>query len=311
MTLSRRTILKTIALSPMLPVLNSPLLDGFFAAGPPTQTYLLLHGMFFMEFQGDTLCVVTPNKPTPPTGNDHEFYQRPHGGMLADLYRDIDWTQGQIKAGPLKNSFPPETPQFPASILLQGGPDKPILPAKGSGTYRCRMVLPTPKRILGYRSDTKNYFRPTGNTGQSILDSTGTRLGTITCLQYDPGNVSPFVLNYYAEHPDTAVTDDVNAALRTGKDVCGPNFDLQIKSGWVFSSNRDPENSLPAGVSQDDEQTLEEVIDSFALYRNLLNDQAKKSFDSLKTAHSHQEDQIQKTKAADIASCPQFGINHP
>lgn len=305
MTLSRRTILKTIALSPILSVMDSPLLHGFFAAGPPTQTYVLLHGMFFMEFQGETLCVVTPNKPNPPTGNDHEFYVRPHGGMLADLDTDVDLTQGQIKAGGLK-SFPPEVPQFSASILLQGGADKPILPPKGSGTYRCRMVLPTPKHIFGYRSDTKNYFRPEGNVGQSILDSTGTRLGTITCLQYEPGSsTNPFVLNYYAEHPGPATTGDVNAALRTAKDICGSYFDLQLKPGWVFSSNPDPENSLPSGVSQDDEDTLEDVIGFFRLYEKLLSDEAKKSLKSLKI-HPGKKPQL----AADIASCPQFAINH-
>lgn len=299
MTLSRRTIMKSIAFSPFFSILNTPLPNEFFAQGSPSSTYFLLHGMFFMEFQGDNLCVVTPKPPSTPTGNDHEFYQRTHGGMLANLGTDIDFTMRQVKAGGLKQ-FPPDIPQFSASGAL--GKPQPILPNKGTGTYRCRIILPTPKHIFAYRSDTKDYFRPQGNVGKSILDSTGPRLGTITCLQYEPDQTAAFVMNYYAEHPGPASTGDVNAALRTAKDICGASFDLQMNPGWVFDSNVDPENSLPAGVSQDDESTLEEVIGLFALYRHLLSEDAKKSLDSLKLNHQH-------PFAADIASCPQFGIN--
>src|SRR5215468_4788205 len=139
MVVNRRTLIKALALAPSLSLLNAPWVRALMSMGPPTYVYLLLHGMFFMEFQGDTLYVLTPDN-LQGDPNPHEFHQRPQGGLLKDLQSKIDFTQGQLKSGGV-TVFPSDVPQFSASTLLNPGePDRPILPAVSS--YRCQIKLP-------------------------------------------------------------------------------------------------------------------------------------------------------------------------
>jgi hypothetical protein len=246
--------------------------------------------MFFLEFQGDALYVVTPNHA------GHEFYARPHGGTLHPLDHDIN-LYGNDKLRPGKvNSFPTDILQFSASVLQLEGSDSSILAS--ARTYRCRMILPLPKAIFALRSDAKDHFVPNPESlvGQTILTSTGPRVGTITCLEYEPGNDGPYVISYYADHPHSATTSEVNEALVSAREVCGPKFDLKLASGaGPRPSYRDSESALPNGVSVDDEASLEE----------------QSTFSEVRIPHPFSASLRYTTFSTEVMNCQQFGINHP
>jgi hypothetical protein len=195
--------------------------------------------------------------------------------------------------------------------------------------------MPLPKLIFAYRSDTTDDFpAQSGKVTDSISTFVGPRLGTITCLEFDPGSNGPTVTSYYAEHPTKANSTTVNAALEDASDseFLGPNFDLTVKIGFVANACRDTDESLPLGVLGDDEATLEEVQNPLALFCESSGITIKKpsiqqNSKTQKPAGKQISGQVTSQKgskaqsstrvrpklspkaAADIASCPQFGIN--
>lgn len=285
MAIDRRSVLKALALAPAFPLAQSSFANLLLSSPPsPTSVYILLHGMFFMEFSGGNpqqLYVVSPNH------SPHHFCVAQSGGALQKIGRDINLV-AKLKQGSTV-SFPPAVPQFSKSLIGSSGP-------VAATNYRCKMILPAPKNIFGLRTDTKNNFLPvpTSNVGQAILNSTGRQLATITCLEYDPGSDGAYVENYYAEHKWRPSPHDANAALVAAKDICGSNFDLQFveKPGTSFPpAPLDPPGNLPSGVTQADEKELDDLLAG-----------GKLACDELAlTFH---------TQSADVASCPQFGINH-
>src|SRR5205823_3750696 len=115
--------------------------------------------------------------------------------------------------------------------------------------YRCKIILPLPKNIFGYRTDTKDKFNPVaGNPiGEAIKDLTDPRLATITCLEFYPGKMTPFVDNYYASHKLRPTANEVNAALLAAQDICGNKFDLKIQALTSIppAPPKDPPGSFP------------------------------------------------------------------
>jgi len=286
MPLDRRSILKALAFAPGLPILNSKLAQALMLQGAPTSTFILLHGMFFMEFYKDQLYVATPDHKETCDQNGHHFCVRRSGGQLQPMGTKID-LYSSLGHG-TKNSFPSEILQFSKS-LVDSGPRK-------TNKYRCKMILPLPKNIFAYRTDTKDKFNPVNGSsiGQAILAATGPRLATITCLEFTPGKEGPYTESYYAEHKGRPNAGDVNAALLAAKDICGNKFNLQLTPlpNVPPPTAPDPIGSFPDGVSQDDEKELGELLTGTMLACDEKPCPAK--------AH---------TEAIDVASCPQFGIN--
>lgn len=316
MPLNRRSILKALALAPGLPILNSTLAQALMSQGNPTSTYILLHGMWFMAFENNFLWAATPQH------NPHHFHMRDHGGPLQALSSgDIDLT-GIGTGLQSMTSFPSDVVQFSASSMQR------TIPVISAATkFQTRLKFPLPKEIFAYRTDTTDNLPVDGSTkvGQSIFSFAGPRLGTITCLEYD--SAAPFIRSYYAEHPGKVGSIAINLAFRDAADAgfLGPNFDLKVFPGFVPDANRDRDDSLPPGVLGDDEATLEEVGTTVALYRPMIlnekpaqaaGEQPLKPIDKSpaqpqqhKQSNTATKNKQDHTLAADIASCPQFGIN--
>jgi hypothetical protein len=107
MPLDRRSLLKALALLPGLPILNSRLAHALMSQGAPQSSYVLLHGMWFMEFDGiGHLLAATPQHQA------HHFHIRPHQQPLQPLPPgDLDLTKTLGTTGQV-TSFPTDILQF-------------------------------------------------------------------------------------------------------------------------------------------------------------------------------------------------------
>jgi len=256
--------------------------------GATSYTYLLLHGMFFMEFYDGLLYICTPKH------NCHKFFKNihtPNPTGLQALEPDIDWSENNTLKQGKTNSFPTEILQFSAKLLNLRG--LPVLPT--ATNYACKMVLPAPKHIFGYRTDAKENFTPSsGKIADDIQDSIGPQIATITCLQYEPGPSGPFIESFYASHDHPPNGSEIDDALIAAKDICGQNFDLQFDPNAipVTAAKMDHQASLPATVDPNDEKDIDE-----------LQPQGP-------SCHPPKPGSDVGTTSVDVASCPQFGINH-
>jgi hypothetical protein len=240
MEFNRRAMLKALATVPAISLLPGGL-SG--CTGDPWVN-ILLHGLFMMEFNKNSLVIATPKF------RGHEFAMRYHGQTKQDLPELVTMV-GIVKEGELQR-FQPENLQFPASDIGNGYLIDDGKPSK----HRCTMVLPLPHSIIGLRAGEKNDFHPhAGAIGDHIKATSSNRLATITCIQYKPApGINPFVVNYYAEHPSTAHLQDVNDALKAAQDVCGYGFTLQMDA--LAGSAAPYDNKFPDGVDKSDEEAL-------------------------------------------------------
>lgn len=283
---TRRSMLKTIALLSGSPLLSNRLTAELLAGNAKPYTYFLLHGMFFMEFYDGLLYICTPKY------DCHKFQKKihaPNPTSLQSLDPDINWSKDNSMITPGKAlSFPPEILQFSVKTLDPSG--LPVLP--GAKNYACKMILHPPKHIFGYRTDGKENFQPiAGNVANDISDSTGPRLATITCLQYDPGTSGAFIQSFYAEHDHLPRPSEVNDALRAAQSICGNNFDLQFSpnTGNTKPAAEDKKGSLPPGIDPN--------------YEDAINENFGPPCPPPKPG-------TVGIQNVDVASCPQFGINH-
>jgi hypothetical protein len=288
MAMNRRAVLKSLVLLSGSSLLSKPLMAELTAAaGATSYTYLVLHGMFFMEFYDGLLYICTPKH------SCHKFFKnihKPNPTGLQPLEPDIDWSENNTVKQGKTNSFPTEILQFSAKLLNPKG--LPVLPAATS--YACKMVLPAPKHIFGYRTDIKNNFTPvSGKIADDIQDSTGPRIATITCLQYEPGPSGPFIESFYASHDHPPNGTEIDEALIAAKDICGQNFDLQFDPNGkpVTPATKDDQGSLPSAVDPEDENDIDEL-------------QPQGS-----PCHPPKPGTV-VGQNVDVASCPQLGINH-
>jgi hypothetical protein len=284
--LTRRSILKTAALLSWSPLWSKKLVPVLVAEGAKSYTYLLLHGMFFMEFYDGLLYICTPKY------DCHKFQKKihaPNPTPFQSLESEINWSKDNSMVTPGKaNSFPPEILQFSVKTLDTNG--LPILP--GTKNYACKMVLHPPKHIFGYRTDGKDKFHPlAGKIADDISDATGPRIATITCLQYDPGTSGAFIESFYAEHDHLPRSLEVNGALEAAKSICGNNFDLKF----------DPNNCNPNVAKKDEPGSLPPGIDP--AYETEINEKPGPPCPPPRPGT------VVATNV-DVASCPQFGINH-
>lgn len=305
MTISRRNLLKTFAAISAIPFLNSQLVNALVDGDIPTDTYLLFHGMFFFEFDGTNLWIATPQH------GAHQFYKRRHLQGFDPLQQgvDITFTTAEVGTGGKANSFPTEMLQFPKAILNKGNS---VLSAVTS--HYSRMKLPLPTNIFAYRTDVKSHFHPdtTKNSElvKAVLATAGPRVATITCLEYSKasGVTSPFVASFYAEHCEPPTNkQDVNNALKAAAvpGFLGSNFDLQMSALPNQLAAKDDSGSLPDGVNDVDEYEYSEFtqIHPSGCVHPLA------PMVSVKSKQVSPSNAASPFAAADVASCPQFGLS--
>lgn len=246
---------------------------------------ILLHGLFFLQYQDKNLIAMTPDY------IDHEFLMRPQGQgtPFPPLPQDLDLTNltGNTTT---KMPFPPEMAQFDKNTTGVGD-----LVALSPKNYRCRIVMPWPIDIVILRaSGSLNDYHSlsTSNVGQSIQSNPVKKLGIVTLLHFETSDPA-FTTSYFAEHPMVTQARDVNPALKASQILFanGSNFDLQLSEcDWcphcqtpTICPDPDP---LPKkirdyGVIRDDEHSLGEV------YRN---------------------EDCSTGAGTDVANCVQFGV---
>jgi hypothetical protein len=250
---------------------------------------ILLHGLFFLQYQSNNLVVMTPNHPM------HQFLMRPQGmtgnanNPFPSLQSDIDLTTLIGSSSPVPLPFPASMPQF--SIADTGVGNLISTPSKN---YRCRIVLPWPLDIMSLRSSgSLGDYHPlsTSSVGQSILSNSGPALGIVTLLHYQSAG-SPFTVSYFAEHLMPTSTREVNPALKASKALFQnpENFDLQLSEcDWCGNCTTPticPDKDVPPtasayGVLRDDEHSVGEI------YRST---------------------DCSLLEGTDVANCVQFGI---
>src|SRR6267154_6213537 len=145
---------------------------------------ILLHGLFFLQYQGSNLIVMTPDH------NMHVFVQRFQGGQKPFPSLPLEPSFGNLVPNGSKVAFPSDMPQFDKNETSVGDLVFIQTPKKN---YRCRMALPFPLDIVMIRSTgfiTNFQPDPASKIGQSILRHTGPGMGIVTLLHYetpDPG----------------------------------------------------------------------------------------------------------------------------
>lgn len=204
-----------------------------------------------------------------PKFGGHIFKMRKHGQAREDA-KDLPEfiTMLGVVKEGSRNTFKPENLTFPVSDLKKDYAIDYQNPSK----HRCTIIMPLPHDILGLRADKKDNFKPkAGDIGKDIKSTPSTVLATITCLRYKPASgVDPFTINYYAEHPNLPNMSTVNDALTAAQTVCGKEFTLQMET---LASAAPFDTTFPDGMDKSDEEAWNPSLD-----------------------------------AADVASCPQFGI---
>jgi hypothetical protein len=110
MPINRRTLLKALAAAPAASLLQHPLARALaFDEGTPYSAYILLHGMFFLEFVGAQLYVASP------IYDPHKFYVRRHGKGFQPLSGTINNQGARWEKGATWQAFPPTSLSFQGS----------------------------------------------------------------------------------------------------------------------------------------------------------------------------------------------------
>jgi len=275
------------------------------------QANILLHGLFFLQYQGDQLIVLAPYH------KKHEFKKRPqHQQPPLDPLNDEEAFANLIPHN-IKQAFPPSMPQFDKN---ETGVGDLVPKQKPEKNYRCQMVLPWPLdidviRTRGRMRDLKPML--TSRVGDNILKYSGPGLGLVTVLHYetpDPG----FTISCFAEHMKPANTNEVNDALKdAGKLFANESkFDLRLRevNRPIICPDPDP---LPPKITRyqiirDDEHSVGEVYDSkdcagIVLSSKITGDKVIRD-DEPPAGEVYKTKNRLKTFASDPANCVQFGV---
>jgi hypothetical protein len=303
--MNRRQLMKLLAASPFfIPGSRNLFNNAALAfASPCNCVNILLHGLFFLEFQNNILVVVSPDH------NGHCYRFRDHGGPLGPLPSPqpvIDLTT-QLDGG---NTIPP----YPAEMLQYKAADvtarKPYIAL--AKHYGLVLKLPYPQHIYTLRTGNGGDFHPDPSTNiyKAMKPSLGARIGTITWLQYGPRLNPGFVTRtFYAEHGSLNVPyTAVNLAFGAAQNVFS-DFDLLLTADANSIVGRDDPSQLPTEIHPDDERALAEMTRNnclvAALSKNATPDQ-RVSKGKKSTARSQGGGVLQA--AVEVATCPQFGI---
>ena len=255
MSLSRRRFLKMLGASSALSF-GTPLLQVYSqTAGPCSCVNILLHGFFFMEFQGDMLLIAAP------THQPHQFLFRDSGGPLQQLSGPID-----LRNVLQQDAKTTTTTTFPSSILQFSRNDMKLsrpffIDNNQPAQYACLLRLPKPHKIVPLRRGSVTDLNPTpGNVTTSINRLCNAKEATVTRLKYFPKMSAPFkTRSFYAEHCHQPRACEVNDAFDSARRVFGSEFDLTIAGVDSITLAYDKRSDLPDEIQVDDEKALEEL----------------------------------------------------
>jgi hypothetical protein len=228
---------------------------------------ILLHGLFVLQYQGNTLVAMTPDH------HHHHFLERQQGQQGDDhnpfppLKTDYDFTS--LSGIDVQRPFPKTMPQF--SKTKTGVGDLVVNPGSAKN-YRSRIALSLPIEIMVLRSggQLNDYHSdPKSNVGNDIQINSGPDLGLVTLLHYETSGPS-FTVNLFAEHrTPQSPASKMNPVLVAAKSLFtnGSAFDLQLVD--CIDCNVPticPDNPFPAkaqgyGVQRDDEHSFGEIYD--------------------------------------------------
>lgn len=301
MSIDRRQLCKMFALSPFLGLGGPGLLEGLAMAGPaPCDCVsVLLHGLFFLEFQNGMLIAASPEY----TG--HCVRYRDHGDPLGPLPTPptpIVDLNGKLTAAASPPPFAPELLQFKASDITKRTPFIDL-----AKKYAFLLKLPYPQRIFALRSGSASDFHPdpTKNVTGALKKSLGAKVGIIAWLQYAQSPRAGFITrSYFAEHGSLSVPyQEVNRAFGAARKVF-PEFDLQLANGANATIARDQQNQLPPEISPDDERALGEMTTNNCTALNASAASIAAQHAPKKSGNADQR----KAVSVEVATCPQFGI---
>jgi len=277
---------------------------GLAFASPCNCVSILLHGLFFLEFQNNMLVVVSPDH------NGHCYRYRDHGDPLGPLPSPnpvID-LNGKLGGGSTAPSYPPEMLQYKAADVTAR---KPYIDL--TKNYGLVLKLPYPQHIYTLRAGSGGDFHPdtTTNIYNSMKTYLGAKIGIITWLQYGPSPNPGFATRtFYAEHGSLSVPyQAVNRAFGAARNVF-PDFDLLLNGNANSIVGRDQANQLPSEIDPDDERALGEMTSNncstIAPAKNVIAGQ--KASKGKKSTPQTKNGGGVSMQAVEVATCPQFGI---
>jgi len=225
----------------------------------PTPDYvnILLHGLFFMDFQTDGLVISTPDV----MGH---MIKTGCKGLISDLTHDVDWVVNNrpLKPGTMRSfSGRPQIFQFAKSTV-----------GYLTGPYKARIALPFPAEIiplrLGQLSDFKYKNAGSGGIGDQIYQNCNAAgknkdIALITCLRYERNVLQPngktITYSFYAEHLMPS-GQDTNDALFSSQVLFEHRaaFDLQIDEK-ATAPDVNPQDEPSYAITKEDEYTLLEI----------------------------------------------------
>ena len=202
-------------------------------------TYILLHGLFFLEYKSNDILYVTApfvppqSFPPPPlVGHDYRIGNPEDGAGLHRVPPNtvLHWTQ-KLRGRP-KNDFPDDMLQFRKGESGTGDiTDDPT-------RFAFRLVLPCPFDIFalrrGNRSDlpvdasSKVWSSITAHASSSLM-------ALVTCLHYEadsePSGSNTNRCHFYAESDCPEDVPHANHAYGETSKMFSKGFDLRLKKG--------------------------------------------------------------------------------
>lgn len=297
--MTRRQLMKLFAASPLFASGSRTFFSGVALAFSSSCNCvsILLHGLFFLEFQNSMLVVVSPDH------NGHCYRFRDHGDPLGPLPTPnpvID-LNGKLDGGSTIPPYPAEMLQYKAADVTTRKPYIDL--AKHYGLV---LKLPYPQHIYTLRAGNGGDFHPdpSKNIYKAMKPFLGARIGTITWLQYGP-KLNPGFLTrtFYAEHGSVNVPyTAVNLAFGAAQNVFS-DFDLLLTADANSIVRRDDQSQLPTEIHPDDERALAEMTRNNCFVAAL-----SKSATPAQKSPAQSKGGAVPLPAVEVATCPQFGI---
>jgi hypothetical protein len=247
---------------------------------------ILLHGLFFLEYQDNILVAAAPKTKL----HEHRYFVRDHGGTPLELKGIPDMSDLKASNPIPKDSYPAEMLRFSkGAVSIRGN----LIDPTALDKHSLILKLPIPNGIAPLRLGPFTDFHPKPATGNIANSITGLHRGqpnvsVITWLQYDPDPDIGFVTrSFYAEHDHRASPTEVNNILQEIHDNINQSFDLQIENRQVNSYPCD--NNLPTEITQEDETSLADLLHHQPCY-------------------TPPPPGTVAGLAVEVATCPQFGV---
>lgn len=307
--MNRRHLIKTLALSPLLlnrSFCSFALRNGVAQTPTPSNVFILLHGLFFLEYQGGKLVV------TAPEVADHDYQMGTPDNDGKDL-QPLPSTPQDFSDPAMGLTGASNATQFPPELLQFSKKDTGV--GNLTGPFRFRCTLPSPLQIVPLRNGPRSDLHCTpGNVLSSINKHQGARIGIVTCLVYT-GSVAKIHptstdrCHFYAEPDFEPNLEHTNHALSEARLLFanGKNFDLQLDTSVLTQnlplvpavppSRDDPRVSL-SGAFEEDPLF---AIRSLGATPQAVTPRAKRVAQPLS----------QNPESVNVANCGQYGVTSP